>query len=218
MLDGFAKRSASTLNLIVCSLSHAVDMASLRALRSLAQPRAGFCGRVLWRTHLQHPPALPFTISRYYTPMTEEEQQAEKERVASLTPFQKDQELRNLNRQIAKLELLKGINTGELYTWRGRYKALARDYGIPLVAWYWCVWCSTAVACYGAIHLGGVDVMALVENIDLKFGWHLASKVDPEIGKIGMTLVLNELIEPIRLPIVIVTLKPVVDNIFPPKY
>lgn len=67
--------------------------------------------------------------------MTKEEQEQEKGRVASLSSFQKDQELRKLNRELARLEMLRGINTGELYTWSGRYKALARDYGLPLVAW-----------------------------------------------------------------------------------
>jgi hypothetical protein len=59
--------------------------------------------------------------------MTKQEEEAEKQRVAGLTAFAKDQELRQLNRQIAKLEMLRGINTGELYTWRGRYKELSRN-------------------------------------------------------------------------------------------
>lgn len=59
---------------------------------------------------------------RWYTPMTTEEEDKEKARVAHLSPEEKDQELRELNRQIARLEKLKGINTGELYTWSGRYK------------------------------------------------------------------------------------------------
>jgi len=88
---------------------------------------------------------------RHYTPMTAEEEEEEKKRVAGLTEFQKDQELRKLNREIARLEKQRGINTGELYTWSGQYKALARDYGMPLFAWYWACWISSAVLCYGAI-------------------------------------------------------------------
>jgi hypothetical protein len=68
----------------------------------------------------------PLPQRRHYTPMTEEEEKQEKQRVAGLTAFQKDQELRQLNRQIARLEKMKGINTGELYTWSGRYKVGAR--------------------------------------------------------------------------------------------
>jgi len=155
---------------------------------------------------------------RHYTPITPEEEEKEKARVAALSEFQKDQELRKLNRQIARLEKFKGINTGELYTWSGRYKALARDYGMPLVAWYWACWTGTAILCYGAITLFHVDTVALLAQVDAKTGWSLVERVDPEMGKIGMTILVNELIEPLRLPVVIVTCKPVVDRIAPPKF
>lgn len=157
-------------------------------------------------------------VRRFYTPLTPSEEEAEKQRVSALSAFQRDQELRKLNREIAKLETLKGINTGELYSWRGRYKALARDYGMPLLVWYWAAWTSTFALCYGCIELGNVDAMALIAQMDAKLGWDMASKVDPEMGKIGMALLLNELVEPIRLPIVIVTVKPVMDKFFPPKF
>jgi hypothetical protein len=158
------------------------------------------------------------TTFRYFTPMTAKEEEQEQDRVADLTPFQKDQELRKHNREIATLEMLKGINTGELYTWTGKYKALARDYGFPLVAWYWAVWGTTCVVCYTAIHVGGVDAMALLEQIDMRTGFDLVSKVDPSVGKIGLAVIVNELVEPVRLPVVIMTVKPVMDQFFPPKY
>lgn len=156
--------------------------------------------------------------TRTYIPITPEEEEEEKTRVASLSSFQKDQELRKYNREIARLEALKGINTGERYTWSGRYKALARDYGMPLVAYYWVCWGVSFVGCFGAITLGGLDAMAIVAKADTMTGWDLTSKVDPELGKLGVTLVLNELIEPIRMPLVITTVKPVMDQFFPPKF
>jgi hypothetical protein len=155
---------------------------------------------------------------RSFTPLTKEEEEAETQRVATLTPFQKDQELRMLNRKIAKLEVLKGINTGELHTWSGRYKQLSRDYGMPMMAYYFCCWGISGVTLFGLIQFSGVDVMQWIHTIDSYMNWDIASKVDPQMGKIGLTLVLNELIEPIRLPIVILTVKPVVDRLFPPKY
>ena len=158
------------------------------------------------------------TSIRWYTPMNPSEIEDEKTRVAGLTAFQKDQELRKLNREISKLETLKGINNGELFTWRGRYKSLARDYGMPLLVWYWVCWTSTFSLCYGAIQLGNVDALAVVSQLDAKFGMDLATKLDPEMGKIGMALVLNEFAEPLRLPLVIVTVKPVMDRFFPPKF
>ena len=69
------------------------------------------------------------TSLTWYTP----EEDDEKERVAGLTPFEKDMvlhmELRDLDRQLALLNMRRGINTGELYTTRGKLKALSRDYG-----------------------------------------------------------------------------------------
>ena len=51
---------------------------------------------------------------RWYTPMTKGEEEKEKARVSHLTTEEKDEELRKLNREIAKLEMLRGINNGEL--------------------------------------------------------------------------------------------------------
>lgn len=61
--------------------------------------------------------------------MTAEEEEKEKARVSHLSAEEKDRELRDLNRQLARLEKLKGINTGELYTWSGRYKVSFCDHG-----------------------------------------------------------------------------------------
>ena len=150
--------------------------------------------------------------------MTQQEEEDEKKRVASLSAFAKEQELRQLNRELAKLEMLKGINTGERYTMMGRYKALARDYGMGLVVWYWSMFSVSFAGCFFAIEVGGIDAMALIAQFDGWTGWNLTSHIDPQLGKIGLALVMNELIEPIRLPFVIATVKPVMDRVYPPKY
>lgn len=150
--------------------------------------------------------------------MTPGEIDAEKRRVERLTNEQVDQELRQLNREIARLEMLKAINTGELFTWRGRYKNLARDYGLPLMVWYWTVWTLNCAVCYAAIGYGDVDVLALIARLDYQFGWDMASRVSPDMGKLGLALLLTELAEPLRVPLVVFTVKPVVDRFFPPKY
>lgn len=155
---------------------------------------------------------------RWYTPMTEEEQEKEKARIHHLSPEAKEQELRQLNREISRLEMLRGINTGELYTWSGRYKALMRDYGFPLLVYYWVTWTSMGVLTYLAIDVGGLDALQIISNFDSYTGWSLATKVDPQLGKIGLALVMNEMLEPVRLPFVVATLKPVMETINPPKY
>lgn len=155
---------------------------------------------------------------RFYTPFTKEEEEQEKARVSHLSPEEKDVELRQLNREIARLETLKGINTGELYTWTGRYKALTREYGFPLMVYYFGVWATTGMGLYLGLDVLGLDPMQVLDRVDQTFGWSLSDKVDPQLGKLGIVLVLNEMLEPLRLPFVIVTLKPVMDKIAPPKY
>jgi hypothetical protein len=155
---------------------------------------------------------------RYYTPLTEHEQDVEKHRVATLSDFQKDQELRALNREIARLELLRNIHTGELYTWTGRYKQLSRDYGMPLMLYYAACWGVTGISIFALLQVTGVDAMHYIQQVDQYMNWNMSSKIDPQLGTIGLTVVLNELVEPLRLPFVILTVKPVVDRIVPPKF
>ena len=158
------------------------------------------------------------TCCRWYTPMTKEEEEIEKARVSHLSPEEKESELRNLNREIAKLETIRGINTGELYTWSGRYKSLVKNYGFPLFAYYWTLWATMGGVVYLGIDFGGLDAMALLDRIDATLGWSVSDKVDPQLGKMGVALILNECLEPVRLPLVVVTLKPVMDIVSPPKY
>jgi hypothetical protein len=153
-----------------------------------------------------------------FTPLSPQDEQTEQARVAKLTPFEKEMELRDLNRKIATLEMLRNINTGELYTWRGKFKQLTKDYGVPLLVWYWTVWCGTLACTYGAMELGGLDAISLLAQVDAYTGWTLAQHVSKEVGTIGLALAVNELLEPIRLPLVIVTTKPVVNFFYPPKY
>ena len=157
-------------------------------------------------------------LLRHYTPMTQTEQEQEKARVLHLSPAEKEEELRKLNREISRLEMLRGINTGELYTWSGRYKNLMRDYAMPLFVYYWMTWTTMGVLVYLSIDVGGFDAMEMIARCDNYTGWSLSEKVDPQLGHIGLTLVLNEMLEPIRLPFVVATLKPAMDTISPPKY
>ena len=150
--------------------------------------------------------------------MAQAEQEKEKARVLHLSPEEKEKELRQLNREISRLEMLRGINTGELYTWSGKYKNLMRDYAMPLFVYYWTTWTTMGVLVYLSIDVGGLDAMEIIARFDNYTGWSLSDKVDPQLGQIGLTLVLNEMLEPIRLPFVVATLKPAMDTISPPKY
>ena len=148
---------------------------------------------------------------RTFSALTGEEEEQEKKRVASLTAYQKEMELRNLDKELKRLNTLRGINTGELYTWRGKFKALTRDYGIGFLAWYWTTWTAMAGASYLAIEYGGLDAMAIIAKTDVYTGLDLAEKVDPRLGTVAVAIALNECLEPIRLVFVVSTTKPVVN-------
>ena len=168
-----------------------------------------------------HPPnqqETQTTFIRSYTPMTKEEETSEKFRVSSLSEAAREEELRTLNREIARLERLRAINTGDAFTWSGRYKLLARNYGFPFMVYYWGVWAGMLMTSYLAMEYGNVNVMALLHQLDGWTGYNFSGNVRPEYGKIGLALVLNEVLEVVRLPFVIVTVKPLMDQLFPPKY
>eukprot|EP00585_Thalassiosira_rotula_P001217 CAMPEP_0196161802 /NCGR_PEP_ID=MMETSP0910-20130528/47517_1 /TAXON_ID=49265 /ORGANISM="Thalassiosira rotula, Strain GSO102" /LENGTH=130 /DNA_ID=CAMNT_0041426747 /DNA_START=480 /DNA_END=872 /DNA_ORIENTATION=+ len=123
-------------------------------------------------------------------------------------------ELRTLDSDLARLQTLRAINTGELYTLRGKFKMLSRDYGMGFLAWYWTVWFATAGLSYAAIGLGGVDPMMVAAKIETFMSWepmYLQNKLDPTLGEIGLVIAVNECLEPLRLPFVVVTTKPVVN-------
>ena len=158
--------------------------------------------------------------SSSFSSLPPEEEQAEKLRVESLTPYQKEMELRELDVKLQKLNTLRAINTGELYTIRGKFKMLSRDYGMGFLAWYWTCWFATAGLSYAAIELGGVDPLIVANKLEMFLGWEnnsLAGRLDPTLGQIGLVVAVNECLEPLRLPFVVFTTKPVV-NAFSKKY
>lgn len=134
--------------------------------------------------------------------------------MASLTQYAKEMELRQLDSELARLQTLRAINTGELYTLRGKFKMLSRDYGMGFLAWYWTVWFGTAGLSYAAIELGGVDPLMVAAKIEMWLGWEpmsISGRLDPTLGQIGLVVAVNECLEPLRLPFVVFTTKPVVN-------
>jgi len=151
-----------------------------------------------------------YKVQKFSSGLTKEEEENEKNRVSSLSPEIKSVELRQLDDEIKRLHVLRGINTGELYTWRGKMKALARDYGTGFVVWYYTVWCAMFSVTFVAIEYGGVDALALVSKMDAYTGFDMASRINPTVGSLAVALIANECLEPIRLVFVVSTTKPVV--------
>jgi len=189
---------------------------SLPRLSSLHQPPSIHTNTILRKvTNTSTPKDITTSCTRIpldsTAMLTSSEEEREKERVAALTPFQRELELRELDDRLARLHVLRGINNGELYTLRGKFKALARDYGLGFMAWYWTLWTSTALLTYTGITMGGVDAIAILAKVDFYTGLDMSQKVDPTLGTVALTLAVNECLEPLRLPIVVLTTKPVVN-------
>lgn len=56
-----------------------------------------------------------------------------------------------LDEEIKVLTRRRAVLSGELYTLRGRFKAMGRDYGLPFMVWWTAVWLATGVGIYSAI-------------------------------------------------------------------
>jgi hypothetical protein len=164
---------------------------------------------------------------RQRLPLSPAQQAKERDRLSRLSPQRRERERvclersiadlyqlqDRLKRNISQLEFLRDMNTGAAYSWSERYKATAREYGMPLLVWYGAVWTTTALFCYGTISIFRIDTLRLLRSVDSRTGWSLSRKINPTMGKVGMALIANELLEPIRLPAVLVTVKPVVDTL-----
>ena len=153
---------------------------------------------------------VPTPKNPYDDPLSPIEELEEKERVAKLTAFQKEAELRELDKQITLLNTYRDINTGDKFTFKGKMKAYARDYGMGFMAWFWTVYVGSLALTYTAIEVGGFEALPLIAKVDGYFGTNMAGSLDPRLGNVALALAVNELLEPFRLPFVVVTAKPVV--------
>jgi hypothetical protein len=62
------------------------------------------------------------------------------------------------------------------------------------------------------LQIGLIDAMMLLEWVDTQFDVSLADNIDPTLGNAALAIALNELMEPIRLPIVVMTTPTVVNG------
>ena len=133
--------------------------------------------------------------------------------LGSLTVSEKAELQSSLEADAASIQSRLSLVTGENSTMRGRFKALSRDYGFPFVVYWWSVWGVTGVLCYAGITVFEVPVQSYIAQVDDYMGWDLAARVDPQLGEVAAALAVNEMLEPLRLPIVVATTKRVVDGL-----
>jgi len=147
------------------------------------------------------------------TNLSDDDIEFQQSRIQSLSTYAKTLEMRRVDTLLKRLNTIRDIHTGEHNTWKGQFKALARDYGMGFMIYWTGVWMATGAGCYFALEMGGVDAMDLLAKLDATTGTDLSSKIDPTLGNVAVAIAVNELIEPIRLPFVVLTVKPVVNFI-----
>ena len=103
--------------------------------------------------------------------------------------------------------------TFENLSFKEKAKILATEYGVAFTVWWTFVWAVSGFVTYGAIEMSDIDSLTLIAKLESYVGYDLSSKIDPKYGNIGLAVVVNEVFEPLRFPIVIATTKPVVDRI-----
>jgi len=112
-----------------------------------------------------------------------------------------------------EMKLSKEPTIFENLSFKEKAKILATEYGVAFTVWWTFVWAVSGFVTYGAIEMSDIDSLTLIAKLESYVGYDLSSKIDPKYGNIGLAVVVNEVFEPLRFPIVIATTKPVVDKI-----
>jgi hypothetical protein len=82
--------------------------------------------------------------------------------------------------------------------------------GMPFLAWWTGVWAVTGVGIYSGMELFGIDILGMLQTALPSNNYIDFSKVDPKTGNVMTAVAINELIEPIRFPFVLLTAKPII--------
>lgn len=118
--------------------------------------------------------------------------------------------MRNLETAVAAQQL-KLTEVEALAKKKGGLMEIVTRYGAPFVVWYAVMWAGSWFGIYTLLEMGFVswqDTLPALESFGLG---QYVEKVDPSTGNMVLALVINEIIEPIRFPLVLATSKPVID-------
>lgn len=80
-----------------------------------------------------------------------EEERRERDEARSMPADERQKAIAELDAKLKVLTRRRAVLSGELYTIRGRFKAMGRDYGLPFMAWWTAVWLATGVGIFSAI-------------------------------------------------------------------
>lgn len=87
-----------------------------------------------------------------------------------------------------------------------------KEMGMPFICWWTGVWTATGIGIYLGMEYGGIDAQSILMDIPYvndAIGESL-SAVNPKTGNLMVAIGVNECLEPVRFPFVLVTAKPVI--------
>merc|ERR1712216_619747 len=94
---------------------------------------------------------------------------------------------------------------------KGGVMQVVAQYGVPIALWYGFCWGSMWFGFYVVLETGIVSWQDSLKPFFERFGLESYSeKLDPSLGNVVLAFLINEMIEPVRFPIVLATGVPVI--------
>ncbi len=127
-----------------------------------------------------------------------------------LTGTPTTERIQQLEKQVQELQAKLGDSAGKKASGHG-IRALIAEKGVPFVIWYGTIWASGIAGFYAALEY---DIISYKSIIDLTKSIGLdrlydVEQIDPKKGKFAVAFLANEVAEPIRIPLALVTLNPI---------
>lgn len=118
------------------------------------------------------------------------------------------------NERIAELEKQVADLTEKLKTSQkpSGIMGMIKEKGIPFAVWYFCVWAGGFAGIYGLLEVDIISypgVVKFAKSLGADKLYNLDS-IDPKNGKLAVAFLANEIADPIRLPLVLISLNPAI--------
>lgn len=91
-------------------------------------------------------------------------------------------------------------------------RGMIKEKGVPFAIWYFCVWAGGFAGAYGLLEseiLSYSEIVKFAKSLGADKIYNLDT-VDPKSGKLAVAFLANEIADPIRLPLVLITLNPAI--------
>mmetsp|Transcript_14837 Transcript_14837/g.42017 ORF Transcript_14837/g.42017 Transcript_14837/m.42017 type:complete len:250 (-) Transcript_14837:129-878(-) len=120
--------------------------------------------------------------------------------------------LASLVERISKIEealAAQNKKIAELEKRRGGVMQMVMQYGTPFALWYGTVWLSMLLGIYALLEMGVVSWQDSLRPLLASLGMDV-DRIDPTMGNLVLAFVVNECVEPLRFPMVLATIAPIV--------